>query len=87
MSDREDLSPIDFTTFVISLGSSTVMQLAGDAGEPDLVLARQNVDILKMLEVKTRGNLSPDEEQLLRGVLYQSRLAVVEGEKLAAAGE
>ncbi len=80
--------PIDFSTFVISLGSNVMVHLGvvdalGEAssGPPDYALAQQTIDILAMLEVKTRGNLSQDEAQLLSGVLYQSRLAFLEVRK------
>jgi hypothetical protein len=77
-ADREDM---EFSTFVISLASNAAMQL--DAGHPafDLALARQTIDILAMLEVKTAGNLSAGELDLLRGLLYQTRLAFAEAMK------
>ena len=64
-----------------ALASNAAMQL--DAGHPafDLALARQTIDILAMLEVKTAGNLSAGELDLLRGLLYQTRLAFSEAMK------
>jgi hypothetical protein len=75
---------IEFSTFVISLASNAAMQL--EAGHPahDLGLARQTIDILAMLEVKTAGNLTPEEQDLLRGLLYQTRLAWNEAVKAAS---
>lgn len=75
--------PTDFSTFVISLGTNVLLHLGqtpdGVALEepvkPDLQLAEQTIGILAMLEEKTRGNLDRDEEGLLRGILYQSRIA------------
>ncbi len=83
MSDRVDPGDIEFSTFVISLASNAAMQL--DAAHPafDLALARQTIDILAMLEVKTAGNLSAAELDLLRGLLYQTRLAWSEAMKSA----
>ena len=77
------LSPSEFSTFVISLGSSVLVNLGdeeftGAPGQaPDLELARQSIAILEMLEEKTRGNLTDAEQQLLSGVIYQSRMAYV----------
>ena len=84
MGDRNDtgLAPMDFSTFVISMASNVMVELGqgpgGDAVTPNLPLAKQTIDILAMLEKKTAGNLSADEEKLLGGVLYQVRLAYVE---------
>ena len=74
------LGPMDFSTFVISLGSSVLIQL-GQGGEPvegGLELAKQSIDILTMLDEKTKGNLSDEESALLTSVLYQTRMAYVE---------
>ena len=77
------LSPSEFSTFVISLGSSVLVNLGDDemggmpGVQPDLELAKQSIAILVMLEEKTRGNLTEAEKQLLTGVIYQSRMAYV----------
>jgi hypothetical protein len=42
------------------------------------VLARQDIDLLSVLEEKTRGNLSGDEERLLSQALYDLRMRYVE---------
>jgi len=75
---------IDFLTFVFSLGSSALMHL-GDAPNPEtgqieknLVLARETIDVLSMLQEKTRGNLTPEEERFLGSLLYDLRLRYVE---------
>jgi len=76
-------SPIDFTTFVLSLGSSAFVHL-GDAPHPEsqrtevnLVLAQQTIDLLGMLQEKTRGNLTPEEERFLQSLLSDLRLRYV----------
>ncbi len=75
--------PIDFYTFCLSLGSSAFMHL-GDAphaesGEtaPNLVLAKQTIDILGMLQEKTKGNLSEEEARFLDNLLLDLRLRYV----------
>jgi len=84
MSDDPSLPQIDFATFVLSLSHSALMHL-GEAPDPesdqvrvDLELARQNIEILGLLEDKTRGNLSGDEERLLAHVLSDLRLRFAE---------
>jgi hypothetical protein len=79
---------IDFYTFVLSLGSSVLIHL-GDAPHPEtgkpaernLPLAQQSIEILAMLQQKTRGNLSPEEEKLLDQLLLDLKLRYVEASK------
>ena len=55
--------------------------MAGAAGEripPNLEIARHFIDIMKMLEGKTRGNLSAEEKRLLEAALYELRMRYVE---------
>ena len=71
----DDLPPIDFSTFIVSLRTSAMMHL-GAAPERegiDLALARQEIDLLGILEEKTRGNLTGDEERLLSQILFDLR--------------
>ena len=74
------MGPMDFSTFVISLGSSVLLQLQGGNGDSaaQLELAKQSIDILTMLETKTAGNLTDEEGALLQSILYQTRMAYVE---------
>ncbi len=79
-----ELPRIDFTTFVLSLSHSVLVHL-GDApnpvdGTPDqnMPMARQTIDLLGLLEQKTRGNLTGEEERVLQQVLYDLRLRYVE---------
>ncbi len=78
-----ELPEMDFSTFLISLSSSAMMHM-GETGLPgggtvkkDLALAQQSIDILDILRVKTEGNLSADEQQLLQELLYSLRIAFV----------
>jgi hypothetical protein len=84
--DAAGLPAIDFATFVLSLAQSGRVHL-GDAPDPDgtaqieLALARQSIDLLALLQEKTRGNLSGTEETLLAQALYDLRMRYVEVEK------
>lgn len=81
------LPAVDFHTFVLSLGSSALLHLGElehpDVGAPqkDLALAKHTIDILVMLEEKTKGNLTPAEEKLIGSLLYDLRLRYVEAQK------
>jgi Domain of unknown function (DUF1844) len=84
----DDLLPhVDFATFIISLSHSALLHL-GEAPHPEtgqveknLSLARQTIDLLGMLEEKTRGNLTGDEERLIEQILYDLRMRYVEQSK------
>lgn len=78
-----DLPAIDFTTLVLSLSHSALVHL-GDAPEPDgevarnLPMARQSIDLIAMLQEKTRGNLTGEEERMLSQALFDLRMRYVE---------
>lgn len=88
--NEEPLPSIDFTTFVLSLSHSALMHL-GEAPHPEtgkvelsLALARQTIDVIGMLEEKTKGNLTGDEERLIGQILFDLRMRFVELEKRIA---
>ena len=81
---------VDFAVLVYSFATSALYHLGiaadpetGRPGEPNLPLARQNIEILELIERKTRGNLDPDETRLLEGLLYEVRMRFVEGSRSA----
>jgi hypothetical protein len=82
--DREPcFPPVSFLTFVLSLAHSA-MVLMGEAPEPEtgqyltnLPEAKHTINILAMLECKTRGNLSDEESEALSNLLCELRLAFV----------
>ncbi len=87
---EEPLPSIDFTTFVLSLSHSVLMHL-GEAPHPEtgqversIPLARQTIDLIGMLEEKTKGNLTGDEERLIGQILFDLRVRFVELEKRVA---
>ena len=81
------LPKIDFATFVLSINSSALVQLglledpASGKKEKNLPLAKQTVDLLAMLEEKTCGNLTSDEENILKNILYELRMLYVKEKK------
>ncbi len=91
MTDAPHPGPVDFGTFVLSLGSSALVHL-GEIQHPEtseakenLSLARQTIDLLAMLEEKTKGNLTPEETRFLRDLLADLRLKFVEKSRAGGA--
>jgi hypothetical protein len=83
-STAEPPPEINFVTFVVSLSTQVLMHL-GEIPDPmtnkrerDLAAAQHIIDILGMLQDKTRGNLDHEEESLLRSILFDLRMKYVE---------
>lgn len=75
--------PVNFSSFVISMGSSALM-LMGEQLDPqqptmplNLPQAKEIIDLLSMLEEKTKGNLTPDEHVVMEDMLYALRMKFV----------
>ena len=75
--------PVTFSSFVISLGSSSLI-LMGEQLDPqqtpmpvNLPQAKEIIDLLSVLEDKTKGNLTSDEQTVLRDMLYALRMKYV----------
>ena len=81
------LPEIDFSTFVISLSTQALMHLGEIASpltgkvETDILVAKQMIDILGMLQEKTKGNLNSGEERLMEDILFDLRMKYVEAVK------
>jgi hypothetical protein len=79
----EHRPPATFLSFVYSLGTSALMMLGETFGQEtsapqNLVHAQEIIDILTILETKTKGNLTPEEDTLLQEMLYTLRIKYVE---------
>ncbi len=79
---------VTFTGFVFSLGHTAAVHfgdvsdpVTGAVGQPNIQAAKQMIDILALLEEKTRGNLTAEERQLLDQLLYELRLRFVDAQK------
>ena len=83
---QSDLLKLDFSLFVMSIIESVHIHL-GDVPGPDghverhLVLAQHNIELLALLEEKTKGNLTGAEESLLMGALDELRQRFSEASK------
>jgi len=78
-------SALSFTAFVLSLASTAAIHfgdlpdpVSGKPGEKNLEGAAQMIEILALLDQKTRGNLTAEERQVLEQVLYELRLRFVD---------
>jgi hypothetical protein len=81
----EQEQELSFVAFIVSIASTAAIHLGdlpdpstGQQLEPNLEGAKQMIDILALLEQKTRGNLTAEERQVLEQVLYELRLHYVE---------
>jgi hypothetical protein len=79
------MGDLSFTAFVISLASSAAIHfgdipdpMSGKPADVNLEGAAQMIEILMLLEEKTRGNLTAEERQVLEQVLYELRMRFVE---------
>ena len=76
---------LSFTAFVLSLASTAAIHfgdipdpMSGQTSEPNLEGASQMIEILALLEEKTRGNLTAEERQVIEQVLFELRMRYVE---------
>lgn len=78
---------LSFTGFVLSLASTAAIHFGdlpdpstGQAAAPNLEGAAQMIEILALLEQKTKGNLTAEERQVLEQVLYELRMRFVDAQ-------
>jgi len=86
-TEEEGLPPPSFATLVQTLATQAAIFMSQErdpeTGQPirNLELAKHNIDLLRVLEEKTKGNLTPEEKRLIETLLYELLMAYV-----AAAG-
>jgi hypothetical protein len=76
---------LSFNAFVLSLASTAAIHfgdlpdpMSGERAEVNLEGAAQMIEVLSLLELKTRGNLTAEEREILGQVLYELRMRFVE---------
>jgi hypothetical protein len=79
---------ISFAGFVISLATTAAVHFGdiadpntGERHEPDLVAANQMIDLISLLQDKTKGNLTEDEAKLVDDLLYELRMRYVQAQQ------
>jgi len=95
MSDKEyPLPPATFEFLILSLKAQTEMHLGmyhfgeeKDRPEPDFRIARHSIDLLAMLQEKTRGNVSTEEQRLVENALTELRFRFVQAMEKASSAE
>jgi len=79
--------PLDFSTLILSMANTALFQLGlvktseSEPVEKDIRGAGQTIDLIALLEEKTRGNLTEQEKRLITEILFQLRMAFVEASK------
>lgn len=96
--NEESVSPqesteVTFVGFVLSLAHTAAYHfgdvadpMTGQSGQVNLAAAQQLIDILALLEEKTRGNLTAEERQLIEQIVYELRMRFLEATKSAPQG-
>ncbi len=81
-------SGISFAQFILSLGTTAAVHfgdlpdpVSGERGDTDLVAASQMIELLSLLQEKTRGNLDPAEAKLLEDLLFDLRMRFVQAQQ------
>ena len=81
-------SPVSFNAFVVSLATTAAVHFgdvpdpeSGQKPDPNLEAAGHAIEMLAMLEEKTKGNLTDDEAQFIKQVLYELRMRYVDAKK------
>jgi hypothetical protein len=83
MASDDKAPKLDFNALVLSLGSSAIVHMgeapdptstSGEKGKPDLPMAQQSIDLLSLLQEKTRGNLTTEEARFLENMLFDLRM-------------
>jgi Domain of unknown function (DUF1844) len=84
----QEQTGISFAGFVISLATTAAVHFgdiadpnSGERLEPNLEAAHQMIDLIALLQEKTKGNLTPEEAKLVEDLLYELRLRFVQAQQ------
>jgi hypothetical protein len=78
---------LDLTTFFLSISSAAFIGLGiaspdgQSAPQTDMEFAKQNIDLLELMAEKTKGNRTPEEDQLIEQLLFETRLRYVDRQR------
>ena len=91
--DNQEATGITFAGFIISLATTAAVHFGdiedphtGTRGEQNLPAARQMIELIELLQEKTKGNLSAEEAQLVEDLLYELRMRFVEAQQQGGGG-
>lgn len=85
---EQDQSGITFSGFILSLATTAAVHFGdvadpntGERSEPNLLAAAQMIELIALLQEKTKGNLIEPEERLVEDLLYELRMRFVEAQQ------
>jgi hypothetical protein len=86
--ETQEQSGVSFAAFIISLATTAAVHFGdladpstGERMQPDLAAAHQMIDLIGMLQEKTKGNLTADETKLVEDLLYELRMRFVQAQQ------
>ena len=86
--ETEEQPAISFAGFIISLATTAAVHFGdladpntGEREQPNLAAAHQMIDLIAMLQDKTKGNLTPEEARLVEDLLYELRMRSVQAQQ------
>jgi hypothetical protein len=87
VENQEDQG-VTFTGFILSLATTAAVHFGdiadpstGESMEPNLAAAGQMIELIALLQDKTKGNLSPPESRLVDDLLYELRMRFVQAQQ------
>jgi hypothetical protein len=79
---------LTFSGFILSLATTAAVHFGdiadpntGERAEPNLAAAGQMIELIAMLQERTKGNLLEPEERLMDDLLYELRLRFVQAQQ------
>ena len=88
MVENQEAQGVTFTGFILSLATTAAVHFGdiadpttGEQQEPNLVAAAQMIELIALLQEKTKGNLSDSEVRLVDDLLYELRMRFVQAQQ------
>ena len=88
MVENQDEHGVTFTGFILSLATTAAVHFGdiadpntGQPVEPNLPAASQMIELIALMQEKTKGNLSDNEARLMEDLLYELRMRYVQAQQ------
>ena len=88
MVENQDAQGVTFTGFILSLATTAAVHFGdivdpstGQPVEPNLPAASQMIELIALMQEKTKGNLSDNEARLVEDLLYELRMRYVQAQQ------
>ena len=88
MVENQDAESVTFTGFILSLATTAAVHFGdivdpgtGQRVEPNLPAASQMIELIALMQEKTKGNLSDNESRLVEDLLYELRMRYVQAQQ------